>query len=180
MNLSETYFLKALDNYPYNIESAIENLNYSLSYDDNYAPALCLMAKIYMNEIKDYARAEEYFNKALAADFEYSETHICYPKLLFKLNKMEELQKLLKHSFKVAGIDKAKLYHIQGLAFEYQGKLVEAVDIFHKALSYAFNTEADQYLSEEIKRVEGKLKKIRKKKAEKPKIKSHWVKTYSF
>ena len=180
MNITETYYLKALNQYPFNLEECIENLNYALSYDGEYAPALCLKGRLYTQEIKNFALAQDCFDRALAADFTYSETYIHLSKLLLTLEKLEELGKLLEHAFKVPGIDKSGLYHTKALASEQQGKFEETLELFHLALQFSFNSEMDEFLGTEIKRIEGKQKKLKKKKAVKPKFRSQWVKTYSY
>jgi tetratricopeptide (TPR) repeat protein len=180
MNITETYYLKALSHFPHELEECIENLNYALSYDGDYAPALCLMGRIYTDEVKNYVAASEYFTKALAADLTYPETFIHYSKLLLTLEKLEELSTLLEQAFKVPGIDKSALYHTKALAREQEGKFEEALELFHKALSFSFSSEMDEFLGCEIKRIEGKQKKLKRKKAIKPKFKSQWVKTYSY
>jgi len=180
MNITETYYLKALNHYPHNLEDCIENLNYALSYDGEYAPALCLMGRLYTQEIMNYTLADDYYTKALAADFTYSETYIHYSKLLLTLEKLEELTKLLDQAFKVPGIDKSALYHTKAIAKEQEGKFDETLELFHLALRFSFNGEMDEFLGAEIKRIEGKQKKLKKKKVSQPKLKSQWVKTYSY
>ncbi len=180
MNLTETYYLKAHNQFPHDLEECIENLNYALSYDPEYAPALCLKGRIYCDEIKNYALADEYFSKALAADLIYPETFIHYAKLLLTLEKHDELAVLLEQGLKVPGVDKSNLYHTKGLANEQQGKFDEALELFHKALRFSFNSEMDEFLGTEIKRIEGKQKKLKRKKIVKAKFKSQWVKTYSY
>ncbi len=180
MNTTETYYLKALNNYPYTLDECIENLNYALSYDSEYAPALCLMGRIYTQEIKDFTLAEEFFNKALAADFTYSETYIHFSKLLLSLERQEELSKLLEQAFKIPGIDKSGLYHTKAISSEQQGKFEETHELFNLALQFSFNSEMDEFLAAEIKRIQGKQKKLKKKKAAKPQFRGHWVKTYSY
>jgi tetratricopeptide (TPR) repeat protein len=180
MNITETYYLKALAHFPLELEECIENLNYALSYDGDYAPALCLMGRIYTDEVKNYTVAMEYYNKALASDLTYPETFIHYSKLLLTLERLEELSTLLDTAFKVPGIDKSTLYHTKALGREQEGKFEEALEFFHKALRFSFNGEMDEFLSSEIKRIEGKQKKLKRKKAAKPKFKSQWVKTYSY
>ncbi len=180
MNITETYYLKALNHYPHNLEDCIENLNYALSYDAEYAPALCLMGRLYTQEIKNFNVAGDFFDRALAADFTYSETYIHYAKLLLTLEKPDELSKLLEQAFKVPGIDKSDLYHTKAIAMEQKGKFEETLELFHLALQFSFNCEMDEFLGSEIKRIEGKQKKLKKKKASQPKFKSQWVKTYSY
>ena len=180
MNITETYYLKALDQYAHNLEECIENLNYALSYDAEYAPALCLMGRLYTAEIKNYTLAEEFFNRALAANFEYSETYLYYGKLLLILDKQPELEKLMEQALKIQGMDKSSIYHTKGLSSEQQGQFDETLAFLYRALKFSYNSESDEFLIAEIKRVEGKQKKLKKKKAPKPEYKSRWVKTYSY
>jgi tetratricopeptide (TPR) repeat protein len=180
MNITETYYLKAMDHYPHNLEECIENLQYALGYDAEYAPALCLMGRLYTNEIKNYAMAEEYFNRALAADILYDETFIHYSKLLLTLEKQKELATLLDQAFKTPGIDKSALYHTKAIAMEQQGKFDEVLELLNQGLHFSFNSDMDDFISNEIKRIEGKRKKLKKRKAEKLKFKGQWVKTYSY
>ncbi|CAG0906289.1 unnamed protein product, partial [Darwinula stevensoni] len=58
----------ALDAYPYNLEEAIESLDYALSGDNNNAATLCLYGRVYAEQLQDYATAKTYFQDALAAD----------------------------------------------------------------------------------------------------------------
>jgi tetratricopeptide (TPR) repeat protein len=180
MNITETYYLKAYEQYPHNLEDCVENLNYALSYDGEYAPALCLMGRLYTSEIKNFVLAEEYFTRALAADFTFSETYIHYSRLLVTLEKTDELNKLMEQAFKSPGIEKSTLYHTKGLSLEQLGRFDEALELFHLALRASFNTDTDEFLGTEIKRIEGKQKKLKKKKATQAKFKSQWVKTYSY
>ncbi|MCG8582088.1 MAG: hypothetical protein MI866_19340 [Bacteroidales bacterium] len=41
--LADQYFIKALDQYPYSLEEAIENLGYALSQDGEHSGANYLM-----------------------------------------------------------------------------------------------------------------------------------------
>ena len=67
-NLLDKYLFQALDAYPYNLEEAVESLNYALSYDDKNPIALCLMGQIYAENLRNYEEAKEYYQQALAAD----------------------------------------------------------------------------------------------------------------
>ena len=66
--IDNTYLIKAIDAYPYNLPEAVEALNYALSYDGENVFALQLMAKIYAEQLKDYHNAMIYFEAAMQAD----------------------------------------------------------------------------------------------------------------
>ena len=48
------YLVKALDYYPYNLEEALESLNYAMAYEENNPIALCLMGRVHLEVFKDY------------------------------------------------------------------------------------------------------------------------------
>ena len=66
MTLANNYIFKALDAYPYDLEEAIEALNYALSYDAKNTMALCLLARIYAETLYDYDKAKTIYAEALA------------------------------------------------------------------------------------------------------------------
>ena len=75
LDLGTQYYLKALDYYPYNLESAIENLQYALSCEAEHPQALCLMGQIYMYQLKEYKQAKRYFQSSIAADINYPDNY---------------------------------------------------------------------------------------------------------
>jgi len=62
------YFIKALDNYAYNFQEAIEALNFALSYDEEHAGAHCLMGRLCSEYLNTYDQAEVHFKRALFYD----------------------------------------------------------------------------------------------------------------
>ncbi|MBP6238275.1 MAG: hypothetical protein KA270_13100 [Saprospiraceae bacterium] len=50
MSSIDRYLVKALDAYPYNLEEAIESLDYALSGDNNNAATLCLYGRVYAEQ----------------------------------------------------------------------------------------------------------------------------------
>lgn len=179
MNITETYYLKAQDNYPYNIEDVIENLNYALSYNGEYAPALCLKGRLYANEIKDYVLAEEFFTRALAADITYSETYLQFARLLISLEQYDEAGNLLDQALTIKGVVKSELYQLKALCHESRADFEKAEKYITKAQECSFNTDWDTFLQKELKRISRKCKKLEKMKEDKSKEASkRWVKTY--
>ena len=85
MNQAETYYLKAVTNYPFDYNEVCESLNYALSHDPHYAPALCLKAKIYLYEKTSLSAAKTYFELALQADPQHIDTYQFYGELLLPL-----------------------------------------------------------------------------------------------
>lgn len=80
MNAADKYFLKAKDNYPYNIEDAIEALEYGLSCDSEHPGLLALMGYIYYNDLGKLDNAFNCFEQALLVDAAYIDTYYAYIK----------------------------------------------------------------------------------------------------
>lgn len=74
MGTMNLYLFKAIQAYPWELEKAVEALNYALSYEPENAKALSLMGKVYAEQLGDYETAKEYFEKALVSDLESADT----------------------------------------------------------------------------------------------------------
>ena len=46
LSIADQYYVKAFDNYPFEIENTVENLSYALSYDEHHVQANCLMGQV--------------------------------------------------------------------------------------------------------------------------------------
>lgn len=86
------YYLKAKSAYPYDLGEVAEMLDYALSYDDECAPALCLMGQIQMEALKDFDAAEHYFQRALIADPRYVDTYKYLSKLLIWIGSIAKAE----------------------------------------------------------------------------------------
>ena len=60
-----TYVIKALEEFDYNIEYAVEALGYALAYDEYDTIALTLMGRLYAERLFDYETAITYYRDAL-------------------------------------------------------------------------------------------------------------------
>ncbi len=60
ISFADQYYLKAWDNYNYDIAEVIENLNYALSYKSDHSNANCLMGRVYSEQIYDPKLATHY------------------------------------------------------------------------------------------------------------------------
>ena len=81
-NLHNNYLFRAIEAYPYELEKAIEALNYALSYSPTSVQALCLMAKIQSEQLGEYELAKEYYEKALMSRLDIPEVYPDYIRLL--------------------------------------------------------------------------------------------------
>jgi len=170
-NLINNYLFKALDAYPYELEEAVEALNYALSYDDKNTTALCLMGRINAEVINDYEKAKEYYAEALAENIDAIKVYPHYINVLLWNEDYEEAKKLIDFGLTIKGVDKAVLYLKKAIYYEQLKRYKKALSSIKLAKEYAFNNEFTDTINEEKKRIKGKLPKSKKQKKKKRKKK---------
>lgn len=166
-NLATQYYIKAKDNYPYNLEEVIESLNYALSYNNEYAAAHCLMGQMLMEQISDYEQAFQHFEQALVADVRYVETYYHYVLALIRYSEMEKAKQLLEFAKTIRGANLAQIYQCEALMLEKLGKFTEAKSSIKVAIQQSINNEELEVLSADLERIKKKLPKKKKKKKNK-------------
>lgn len=132
MNTGEMYVLKALDNYPWNLEEAIASLSYALSYDENNTVALNLMARVYAEQLFDFEKAEHYFLEALSSDVNAVHVYPHYIQLLLNMGKYEEAQKAIEFALTLKGIDKISVLLKKVALFEKQYNFKKALKLVNE------------------------------------------------
>ncbi len=163
------YLFKALAAYPYDLEETMEALNYALSYDDQNVQALCLLGKVYANDLNEYELAKSCFEKAMASNLEIPSIYPDYLYTLIRNEDLKEAQKLLDFAMRIKGVDKVYLMLIQGQLFEVQKQFKAALVQFKKAKKSALNNHFKRFVNDEISRVKEKLGAKKKRKPKKKK-----------
>lgn len=147
------YYFEALDCYPYNLADCLGALNYALSYDPEDSDALCLMGRIYSEQLKNYEQAKTYFQEALACDVGNVTIPKYYVSCLLNNEDYEEALKLLDFSFKTKGIDKSNILYWKSVYFEKLEHYDEALKTIKEAKKISYNKDG-------YNRVFGKSRKI--------------------
>lgn len=164
-NTQNIYLFKALDAYPFELEAAIEALNYALSYDDKNVQALCLMANMQADQLGDYENAKQYFEAAVASKMELPKIYPDYVNTLIRNEDFKEAQKVLDYALMLKGSDKALLTLLQGQLFEAQQAYKKALRAYKRGCKLGLNNHFITFAESEIERVKKKLPN--KKKAKK-------------
>ncbi|MCX2680167.1 hypothetical protein OOZ15_09480 [Galbibacter sp. EGI 63066] len=167
--LHNIYLFKALDAYPYDLGETVESLNYALSYDSKNVEALCLLAKLYTYQLKDYEAAKNIYAEALAAGMESPLVYPGYVHVLLLNEEYEEAHKLADFALKVKGTDKTVLKLLKGLLYESQANYKKAKKSYKEALQLSIDNSFVTHVEGELNRVEKKVKRIQKKKKKKVK-----------
>ncbi len=164
LTLADHYYFKAADDYPYNLESVSENLNYALSYDPEHTQALCLMGRLFMYKLKDYGMAKTYFQKTLISDMDYPDTYRYLSLLYIWTGDYESADTLIKRAFKIKGTDPSHILYLQALMYECQGDWSSAKAILKKAQLICINSIVIAKIEVAHKRVKCKIKMTKSKK----------------
>ncbi|WP_341902005.1 hypothetical protein [Fluviicola taffensis] len=154
---TNSYLVKALDYYPYNLEEALESLNYAMAYEENNPIALCLMGRVNLEIFKDYALANSYFREALAANVNYLETYAYFLDCLLIQEDFDEMNKLLTFARLRKGIDRGLLFYYEALLLEKQLKFKKAQKAIKEAMLLAQTGSFMSDLEEMKKRIEKKI-----------------------
>ncbi len=162
MTAADKYFLKAKDNYPYEIEIALEALEYGLSYDDKHAGLLALKGEILHKDLRQFSNAADTLGLALYHDPEYTDTYYLYIDLLRTIGDISAAERLIARALKVTGIDKGRIWHSEALLYEQQGIYTLAQDSLRNALTWCSDEDDCDLYTKEQKRLKKKMKRLKK------------------
>ncbi|PZU80948.1 MAG: hypothetical protein DI529_16115 [Chryseobacterium sp.] len=159
------YYFEALDNYPYNLPDCLEALNYALSYDPEDADSLCLMGRIYSEQLRNYETAKQYFQEALQCDVTNLNTPRHYIKCLLDNEDLDEAEKLIEYSLKIKGIDKCRILIQKSYLFEIKMDFKKAMEILKEAKNFAYDQQMLDFLKSKEKFIKEKMPKKTKAKS---------------
>jgi len=163
--LANNYLLKAIDAYPYELAEASEALNYALSYDEKNTNALCLMGRIYAEQLNDFEKAKACYTQALAENINAVCIYPHYINVLLWNEDHEEAKKLIDFALTVKGSDKGVLYLKKAILSEQSMEYKKALKFLKKAKNHTYNTNYMEYLNEQEDRIKGKIPKKKKSKS---------------
>ena len=163
MSSIDKYLVKALDAYPYNLEEAIESLDYALSGDNNNAATLCLYGRVYAEQLQDYATAKTYFQDALAADIKAVFVYPYFIQLLIDFDEDVEAGKLIDFALTVKGIDKPLTISKLIILKEKLGQYKETKRCIAKLKSIVLNDDHQVFIDKAEARIKAKKKVCGKK-----------------
>ena len=160
--IADQYYIKALDQYPYDLNETMENLNYALSYNKEHIGANYLMGKLHCEQLNQYIEAEEYYVAALASDPDNMKVCSEYTVLLIRMREFDKAKGLIAYTQKLKGVDISTIKAHKALINEYQLNYKKALKNYRKALLHAYDEDLINQINQDIKRVKMK-KKIKDK-----------------
>lgn len=162
--LANNYYLKALDNYPYDLPDFLESISYALSYDENHADAHYLMGRYYMEQVFKYNQAQYHYEMALVNDINHIETYYHFIRLFILTNELEKAEKLIEQATKIKGIYIPALLHRKAVIFEIRKNYKKALQWINKAIEDAYFTDDRDFYKREKDRIKDKMPKKKKRK----------------
>lgn len=165
-NLATSYYIKALDHYPYDLTEAMESLNYALSADDEFADAHSLMGRLYKDQFYKYEEAQYHFEMALSIDLYHTITYYPLIDLLIRQEKFKNANKLIDFAYTINGIHKPVLGSLRADILERTGDFKAAKNCLKNTILQSICSSEISILESDLERVKKKLKhakKMRKK-----------------
>ncbi|TRX59052.1 hypothetical protein FNH22_11025 [Fulvivirga sp. M361] len=159
LTLADQYYLKALDDYDYDLEAVVENLNYALSYDKEHAGANYLMGRLYMEQFGKFDLAEEYFTASMASEPENINTCKSFAWLLIRTQKFKEALKLVKYASGLKGATIPEFMRLEALIYELLKDFARSREILNEAMLESYDSNFISFLRNELHRVEDKMKR---------------------
>lgn len=164
-----SYLIKALEAYPYDLEEAVEALGYALSYEPNNGMALCLMGRVYLEVYQNYDTANSYFEKALEENLNMHIIYGYYSVSLMCAGELEKAETFLDFALTVRGADKALLLQRKALIYETKRDFKKARKYIKQAKMETYNEGFMHHLSDLEERIKKKEALVKEKKNEKGK-----------
>lgn len=161
--IGSKYYIKAKEAYPYDLEEAVESLDYALSYDDEHAGTHCLYGRYYAEQEYNPQAAFYHFERALVLDINYIETYYYYTVTLVQYAEYERAKKLIAHALKVPGICLGCMYGHKATMLEKQGKFNKAIQALEDGILHSLHNNEIEHLKSTIKRIKDKKKRSSKK-----------------
>lgn len=156
------HLLKALDNYPYNIEDCIESLNYALALESDNAVALCLMGRIHAEILKDFEAAKSYYQQALFSDKRYCKIYPNFIVALYELEEYSEALRLVDFALKIKGINKGAILYKKVEIYDQMKEHKKALKVLDEAVLFARNQGFIDDLEAFKKLIERKMNFVQK------------------
>ncbi len=158
LTMVDQYFLKAQDEYPYNLEAFLENINYVSNYTDEHAGVAYLMGRMHMDQFSNFTLAEEYFQTALSLENCSIYVYSTYTDLLLQLRDYDKAIKLIEYALGVPGMIQPMMIHKKAKAYEAKEEYTEALKCIKQCIRLSTNGEELSYLKDEKARIKEKKK----------------------
>jgi len=175
LTVADSYYLKAkaaMGGFCSDWEEVCEALNYALSYDEQHCAALCLLGEIYGTHLSMPDKAFECFDKVIAIDTNYEAVYPMYIKQLICNKKIDRAGKLIHFAETLDTIDKAQMYWLSSFIEEIIGNYEACLEDLKSAKKHCYNEDSFDFMVDEQKRIEKKMKLDRKKTPSKKRKKS--------
>lgn len=154
--LSNKYYLKALEAYPYDLTDTMESLDYALSYDSEHAGAHCLLGQLNMEQLKQYEKAKYHFDQALINDVNYTVTYEYYSLLFIYKQEYEKALKLINYALRIPSINRAIMKHREAIISEHLNELKKAKKMMKQAYHDSCDEEERSFIKLELDRIKAK------------------------
>lgn len=169
MKTLDKHLFKALDNYPFNLSETIESLEYALSANNQNTLALCLLGRIYSEQLMDYETAKEYFSEAISINLHALDVYPYYIETLILNEDFDEAHRLIDFAMTIKGISKNEILKKKIWLLEVQREFKLAKKALKDFEMHLTDSYYNSFVEETKTRLNGKIQPKKKKKSQKEK-----------
>lgn len=141
-------------------EVAFQKLEDILLEEPTYGKAFNHLGWLYETKLRDYKKAEDCYEKALAYSPEYPAVYTNYSILLSSIQKYDKLEEVLNKGMNAPGVDTASMHYEFGIMREQQGRLEDAIKSYKTCLTMTLKQDTMDRCIESMKRCEIKKQYI--------------------
>ena len=128
------------------IVQAVSLLEAIIEEQPDYGRAHNHLGWLYEHEYKDFSRSEKHYKAALTFVPDYPNVYLNYSILLSRLERLDDLKKLLDRAIHVIGIKKAEVFYEYGILYEMKGDFGVAFEYYKKAIFHSLiNKDIETY-----------------------------------
>lgn len=155
----DTYYLKALDNYPYDLEEATEALHYGLSVNPEHPGLLTLQGRIFACELRSPEQAIESFSAAIAYAPDHKDAYFELGLLLLKDQRMRRAERIIQLAFERFGDRQPEFLYLKAYQAEVERRYEDAIHLLEAAKVNCYDQQVYDGYCDDIKRIRQKCVK---------------------
>lgn len=139
-------------------EDAYFLLKSIIDQEPNFGKAFNHLGWFYRWKVKDYAKAEEYYKKAMEVTPDYYASYTNYISLLSSQQRWKDMMGVIEKAMNVPSALKGDLYKDLGVMYEKQAKYEEAIEQYKKSAIEAVENSKFEEAKKSIDRCREKMK----------------------
>ncbi|UTW61959.1 tetratricopeptide repeat protein [bacterium SCSIO 12741] len=162
MTQADQYYLQAKEDYPYNLEESLENLERALRMEEGHPGALYLMGRLRYEQLQDSQGAEDYYRRALQENPDYWLVGYHLARLLIRQGRFHQGEQWVSKTLSHPESRKDWLYQLRALINEKKRAYDQALHWLREAQLETTDSDYLESLQSDAERIQEKMLLVKK------------------